>query len=351
MQYRPLGKTGLHVSTISLGTWAMGGDRWGPIDDAESLAALDQARNLGVNFFDTADSYGRGHSEEVLGKWLKTVERDRVYIATKVGLLFDHYTPYRRLRRKITRAATKIGLPVRLNAPHRYLRPAQIIAACEGSLQRLGTDYIDVYQDHLWWDEHVEVFAEAFHRLREAGKIRFFGVSADDVQYIRRFNAVVGGMDTLQIDYSILNREPEREALPFCQEHQIGVIVRGPLAMGKLTGKFTPVTTFPDGDQRKAWLTDANHQVFLNDLERVRQLASLATGRTMTQLALAYVLHHPVVSTAIPGAKNPRQVTENVAAAEQTLTCAELTLIDRIVPCSSRNPVFRCPSNSRHAGS
>jgi myo-inositol catabolism protein IolS len=121
-------------------------------------------------------------------------------------------------------------------------------------------------------------------------------------------------MDTLQIDYSLLNRQPERDALPYCQEHNIGVIVRGPLAMGKLTSKFTPETTFPKGDIRSDWLEGENRERFLRDLRLVDRLRFLAEGRTMAQAALAYVLTHPAVSTTIPGAKNAQQVEDNVVA-------------------------------------
>jgi aryl-alcohol dehydrogenase-like predicted oxidoreductase len=332
MEYRPLGRTGLHVSAIGLGTWAMGGDMWGAADDAQSLAAFGRAYELGVNFFDTADIYGRGHSEELLGAWLKTIPRDKVYIATKAGLLFEHYTPYRRLRRKLAGAAARAGLPAWLSAPQRYLKPADFIKVCEGSLRRLGTDYVDLFQDHIWWNEHVEAFAEACDLLRKAGKIRFFGLSADDVRHIRRFHAVVGGMDALQIDYSILNRAPEREALPFCVEQGIGVIARGPLAMGKLSGKLTPATTFAAGDQRRKWTEADRRASFLADLERVEQLRPVAGSRTLAQVALAFVLRHPAVSTTIPGGRNPMQVQENVAAAGQPLSDADLGAIERAAP-------------------
>ena len=331
MRYRPLGKTGINVSEIGLGMWAIGGDRWGPVNDADSLAALGRAYELGVNFFDTADIYGRGHSEEVLGKWLKTVPRDKVYVATKTGLLPEHYTRYRRMRRSITRLAATAGLPRRLTWMHTYLRPKHIIAYCEASLRRLQTDYIDVYQDHLWWDEHVDAFAEAFHRLQAAGKIRFFGISTNDVAYVKHFAKVAGRIDTLQLDYSILNRTPQLAALPFCQDHHIGVIVRGPLAMGKLTGKFTPGTTFAEGDVRKPWTEGTGRIAFLKDLERVNQLAPLAQGRTLAQAALAFVLHHPAVSTTIPGAKNRRQVEENAGAVLRPLTARELAVINEVV--------------------
>ena len=147
------------------------------------------------------------------------------------------------------------------------------------------------------------------------------------VVYLLHFDQAIGGMDTLQIDYSLLNRQPERDTLPYCQQHQIGVIVRGPLAMGKLSGKFTPETTFPEGDIRRGWLEGADRERFLRDLDLVEQLRFLADGQTMAQAALAYVLAHPAVSTTIPGAKNPRQVEENVRASERPLTSEQLARI------------------------
>src|SRR5215208_839358 len=301
MEYRILGKTGLNVSAVSIGLWAIGGDAWGPVDDQDSLAAMQKAWELGVNFFDTADVYGRGRSEGLVAQFLKNVPRDKIYLATKVGLW----------RKGSER-------------PNPYTDPAMIIEECEASLQRLGIDYIDVYQDHIWWDENTEVFAMAFLKLKEQGKIHFGGVSTNDFNYIRHFDEAMGGMDTLQIDYSFLNRHPEQDALPYCQEQNIGVIVRGPLAMGKLTGKFTPETTFPEGDVRKGWTSPEHKSNFLRDLERAETLRLLANGRTMSQAALAYALAHPAVSTVIPGAKTPQQVAENVGAADRSLTEAEL---------------------------
>lgn len=175
------------------------------------------------------------------------------------------------------------------------------------------------------------MFAEALSRLKQQGKVRFVGRSANDFAYIQHFDQAIGGIDTLQIDYSLLNRQPERDALPYCQEHHIGVIVRGPLAMGKLSGKFTPETTFPEGDIRRGWLEGANRERFLRDLDQVERLRVLAEGRTLAQLALAYVLAHPAVSTTIPGAKNPQQVEENVRAAEYPLTFVELARIQELL--------------------
>lgn len=308
MKYRTLGKTGLHVSEIGLGMWAMGGDAWGPMDDKESLIAIHRARELGVNFFDTADQYGFGHSEELLGRFLATVPRDQVYVGSKVGLFRGEDQ----------------------SLPNPYSTPEIIIHDCEQSLRRLGTEYIDIYQDHLWWDENVEVFADAFVRLRDQGKVRFLGVSTNDMDYIRHFDQAVGGMDVLQIDYSILNREPEQEALPYCQQHNIGVIARGSLGMGKLTGKFTAATTFPKGDWRRDWIEGDEREEFLRDINLVEQLRFLEHDRTLGQAALAYVLTNPAVSVTIPGAKNARQVDENVAAIDHLLSGEEVVRVQEI---------------------
>ncbi|HBY98836.1 MAG TPA: aldo/keto reductase [Chloroflexi bacterium] len=310
MNYRLLGTTALQVSEVGLGLWAIGGDAWGPVDDQASLAAIQRAWELGVNFFDTADVYGHGHSEELLGRFLKTVPRDQVLVATKVGLW-------------------------RGNRPNPYNDPRLIIADCEASLKRLGTDFIDVYQKHVSWDENTDVFATAFRQLKEQGKVRCVGLSSNDLAAVRRFNQVIGGLDTLQLDYSLLNRQPEKETLPLCQQHGIGVIARGPLAMGKLTGKFTPASTFPDGDIRRGWLEGASRERFVHDLESVEQLRFLAEGRTLTQAALAYVLAQAAVSTTIPGAKNPEQVAENVQAVERPLRPDELVRIRKVLAPSN----------------
>ncbi len=313
MRYRTLGKTGLEVSEVSLGLWAVGGDAWGPVQDEESLAAMRAAFDAGVNFFDTADVYGRGHSEELLGRFLTDVGRENVYVASKVGLW-------------------------RGRQPNPYVDEQMVIEDCEASLGRLGVDYLDVYQDHVWWDENTEVFAGALQRLKEQGKVRFVGLSANNHDYVRHFDDAIGGMDTLQLDYSMLNREPENRTLPYCQQHGIGVIVRGPLAMGKLTGKFTADTEFEEGDIRRDWVQEDGRAAYLADLEVVERLRFLAEGRTMAQAALAYVLAHPAVSATIPGAKRPSQVEDNVAAAGRLLTEEELERARDVLAGSSTAP-------------
>jgi aryl-alcohol dehydrogenase-like predicted oxidoreductase len=208
-----------------------------------------------------------------------------------------------------------------------------VFESCEASLRRLGTDTIDLYQCHVGWDENVEVFAEAFHDLRRQGKIRFFGLSTDNYQHAVHFDQAAGGMDTLQLGYSMIYRGPELNALPYCQEH-IGVLTRASLGMGKLTGKMTPATTFTDDDVRRVWLKGERYEKFVSDLGKVEKIRPLVKGKTLGQLALQFVLAQPAVSLSIPGAKRPAQVEENAAASDGVppLTPEELTLIEEIFP-------------------
>lgn len=296
MHHRELGKTGIMVSEIGFGAWAIGGDAWGPVEDQASLRAMERALELGVNFIDTADVYGDGHSEELVAQVLRG-RRDRVIVATKGGLMGHHRDP-------------KQG-PV-------YDTPEKVVRAFEASLRRLETDYIDVYFDHIWWNDprETEAFLTAFAQLKGEGRVRAVGVSTDDPEYVRDFDRD-GTLDVVQLDYSVLNRRAEEHILPYCQEHRIGVVVRGPLRMGLLTGKFTSDTQFPEGDIRQNWPQEAWYRDQLAQAEALRPLTS--AERSMGQLALRFVLDHPAVSVAIPGAKTPGQVEQNVAASTRPL--------------------------------
>lgn len=311
MEKRVLGKSGIEVSVIGLGLWAMGADFWGPTDDRESLDTIDAALDMGVNLFDTADVYGGGHSEELLG-WAMTGRRDKFVVATKIGWIgFDE-----------ERGRTA------------YDTVEKLIGGVESNLHRLQTDYVDLIQSHIdFRDPTMEVFVEGFQKLQREGKVRAYGVSTSDFQHLRAFNAD-GGCATLQIDYSILNRTAEAEIFPYCKEHNIGILVRGPLAMGILTGKFIPDTRFGPGDFRRRWHENPEeYQIFLDDLAKVEKLRSLAEGRTLAQLALQFVIAHPAVTAAIPGAKIPRQLRDNVGAAFlPRLTGEELAEIDAVTP-------------------
>jgi len=309
---RTLGKSGIDVTAIGLGLWAVRGDQWGAVDDRATLDTIDAALDAGVTFFDTADVYGDGHSEELLGQAMQG-RRDRFIVASKIGWKgFDD-----------TRRTTA------------YDTVEKLVAGVESNLRRLQTDYLDIIQSHISYREPtMEIFVEGFQRLQRDGKVRAYGLSTSDFEYLQAFNAD-GGCATLQIDYSILNRTPEKDIFPYCQTHNIGVIVRGPLAMGLLTGKFSQDTVFEENDFRRNWQTDPDQNaIFRHDLKVVERLQPLASeARTMAQLALQFVLAHPAVSTVIPGAKTPAQLRDNLGAlAAPELTPAEMIRINEIVP-------------------
>ncbi len=307
---RTLGKSGIEVTEIGMGLWAAGGDAWGPTDDKAVLDAIDYALDAGVNFFDTSDVYGSGHSEELLGQAMRG-RRERFVVASKIG--------WQGFDRARDRSA--------------YDSAAKLIAGVESNLRRLQTDYIDVMQSHIdHRDPTMEVFLEGFQRLQEQGKIRAYGVSTSDFDYLKQFNHD-GRCATLQIDYSILNRTPEEAIFPYCQEHNVGVIVRGALAMGILTGKFNADTQFAPGDFRQNWQDDPKQRaVFQDDLAKVERLRPLADGRSLAQLAVQFVLAHPAVSTVIPGAKTAQQIRETAEAGslpplteDELAACADVT--------------------------
>jgi len=313
MRSRPLGaRSGIEVSEVGLGLWAVAGSDWGPGDDRASLEAIEAALDAGVTFFDTADQYGDGHSEELLGQAM-TGRRERFVVATKIG--WNGYDE----RTRTTQ----------------YDTVDKLVAGVEGSLRRLNTDRVEAIQchiDHL--EPNTDVFIEGFRKLEEQEKVGAWGVSTSDLSLLERFNAE-GDCDLLQIDYSILNRTAEAEILPYCLENGIGVIVRGPLAMGMLAGKYSATQTFPKDDFRRAWIEDpAQNAHFRKDLEVVAALrAGVPDDQTMSQFALRFVRSHPAVSTVIPGARDRAQSEANASAGElPLLSPEEQEAVDRLVP-------------------
>lgn len=310
---RPLGaRTGLNVTEIGLGLWAVSGSNWGPGDDKDSLEAIETALEHRVNLFDTADVYGDGHSEVLLGRAMRE-RRERFVVATKIGWKdFDH---------DAGRSA--------------YDTVDKLVAGVGESLARLEIPYVEVIQCHIGvLEPNTTVFIEAFRRLKDEGTVKAWGVSTGHIEVLAAFNAD-GDCDVLQTDYSILNRTAERELFPYCQDNGIGVIVRGPLAMGLLTDKFTSTTTFPEGDFRRAWLEDpAQNDQFQEDLAIVTALRGVVPEHeTMAQFALRFARTHPAVSSVIPGARNRSQAASNSrAAAEPLLSEDEMAGVDRLVP-------------------
>ncbi len=302
MEYRELGRTGLRVSAIGFGAWAIGGASeaggtpfgWGKTDDQESLATIRRARELGINFFDTADSYGFGRSESLLGIGLAR-RREDVVIATKVGVV-------------------KSGGELRKDFSRQH-----ISLAIDGSLKRLRTDYIDLYQMHnpSMADLRRGEIQDAMERLQDAGKIRFWGISVSSVDEGTEIVEKDWG-HTLQVLYNVLNQAPAEQLLPLAKEKGYGVIARVPLASGLLTGKYRQDAVFPSDDVRQNFLTPKRMEEVVAKVDEVKSIMGGA-AQSAAEGALRFVLAHDAVSTTIPGARNIRQVEANVAAAEEIL--------------------------------
>lgn len=306
MRYRTFGKTGWQVSAVSMGCWGIGG-QWGPVEESEAIRAIETARDQGVTLFDTADAYGMGRSEELVGKVLGK-RPDTVYVATKVG-----------------------NWGRRLGDELQYKTVHSIIECCHASLYRLKCDTIDLYQCHIGSPEHPERFVEAFESLKTAGKIREYAISTNNLDALKALNAN-GACASCQINYSILARSAERDLLPYCLEHQIGVLLRGPLAMGLLTGKFTAQSRFAD-QVRQGWNTGEAHDRFLQRLAITERLTPLVSPhRSLLEVALQFTLAHPAVTCPIPGMKNADQARANTAAAQASLSPDDLAFIDSLVP-------------------
>jgi aryl-alcohol dehydrogenase-like predicted oxidoreductase len=305
VQYRRLGKTGWDVSTVSLGCWGIGG-QWGPVAEGEAIAVMHEAIELGVNLFDTADAYGPMTSEELVGKALAG-RGDGVYVATKVG-----------------------NFGRRQNSPLAYDIPEHVYLCCDASLQRLQRDHIDLYQCHIGDLADPSVFLEAFERLVERGKIRAYGISTNSLPVAQAFNRD-GKCAAVQLNYSIANPGAAKDLLPWCQQNDVGTLIRGPLAQGVLTGKFTAESRFDDS-VRRGWNEGAPHAQFLKRLELVDQLEFLERpGRTLAQAALQWVLANPGVTCAIPGAKNLAQIRANAGAADAALSGQELGRVEQAI--------------------
>jgi aryl-alcohol dehydrogenase-like predicted oxidoreductase len=299
MKYRELGRTGWKVSEISFGAWAIGGT-WGKVDDQESLAALHAALDGGVNFFDTADVYGDGHSERLLAK-LKKERKEKFYIATKAGRRLDPHTADGYNRQNLT-------------------------AFVERSLKNLETDTIDLLQLHC---PPMEVFyrPEVFgllDDLMKAGKLRHYGVSVEKVE--EALKAIeFPGVQTIQIIFNLFRQRPAELLFPEAQRRRVGILARVPLASGMLSGKLTRSSTFAKDDHRNfnrhgeafdrgETFSGVDFDTGLRAVEQLRPL--VPKGATPAQLALRWILESPAVTCAIPGAKRPAQVAENIAASD-----------------------------------
>ena len=313
MQKRKLGFTDLKLTTVGLGTWAIGGPwqfGWGPQDDNEAINAILKAIDLGINWIDTAPIYGCGHSEELLGKALKQT-KIRPIIATKCSLLWNEK------REKVS-----------------CLKPESIRRECEASLKRLGIDEIDLYQMHRPQPhKDIEQAWETMAGLAKEGKVRYIGVSNFNVEQIKRIQPITP-VASLQPPYSMLHREVEDELLGYCAKNNIGVIVYSPMERGLLTGRFNRqrLAALPLDDHRRKE-PDFREPRFTATLQLVDELHPIAerNGVTLAQLAISWVLRRREVTAAIVGARRPSQIEETAKAADWKLSRSDINLIEKLL--------------------
>lgn len=300
MKYRKLGKTGLEVSEISFGAWAIGSS-WGPQDDDESLATLHRALDLGVNLIDTAAGYGGGHSERLIARVLKERgDKDKVYVATKTPPAPGPWppSPYCKVEDRFS---------------EKYIREN-----VEDRLKQLATDCIDILQLHTWtraWNDDPTPL-DVLAKLRDEGKIRFFGISTPEQDQ----NCVIqlmrdGRIDTVQLIYNIFEQEPAAQLLPVAEQTGTGIIIRVPFDESALTGKLTRDTQFAEGDFRRGYFAGDRLERTVSHVEKI-QADLQGTDYDLAQAALKFVLAHPAVSTAIPGMRRPWQAEANTAASD-----------------------------------
>lgn len=297
MKYRRLGRTDIQVSPVAMGCWAIAGDHtWGPQDEAESIATIHAALEAGINLFDTAESYGNGYSEIVLGKALLG-RRAEAIIATKASPMH----------------LSKEALP----------------KACEQSLKRLQTDYIDLYQIH-WPSRTIPLSEtlEAMEKLRQEGKVRAIGVCNFAVQDLKDLLAI-GHVESDQLPYSLLWRAIEYEIQPQCAAHHIGILCYSPLMQGLLTGKFTSADEVPVTRGRTRHFSKDKGETRHGEPGREKEtFAAIAVirriceeiGQPMAEVALAWLLYQPAVLSVLAGARHPEQVRQNARAAELALS-------------------------------
>ncbi len=309
MKTRQLGKNGPNITEIGFGAWAIGGPwsfGWGPSDDREAIDAISYSLEHGINWIDTAAVYGLGHSEELVGRAVKG-KRDKVFVATKCGLPWDEQ---RRVQGDIS--------------------PASIRRECEGSLRRLGTDHLDLYQIH--WPDGKTPETEAWQtmaQLQKEGKVRYIGVSNFDVPMLEACQKIAP-IQSLQPPYSMLIREIEAQILPFCEKNGIGVVAYSPMQTGLLSGKFN-IAKLAKDDWRlnSPMFAEPFLSKVMSFVDELRPIAA-KYDKTVGQLAIGWVLVHSAVTSAIVGARRPEQVRENVGGSGFSIDSADMNAIEHL---------------------
>jgi aryl-alcohol dehydrogenase-like predicted oxidoreductase len=333
MEYAKITGTGIEVSRVGLGTWAIGGWMWGGSDEHESIQTILAALETGVNLIDTAPVYGFGRSEEIVGKAIAEYgRRDTLVIATKVALEWNDGGIFRNASRQ------------------------RILREIEDSLRRLGTEYIDIYQVH-WPDPHtpIEETAETMRGLHRQGKIRAIGVSNFSPEQMEQFRQAAP-LHTAQPPYNLFEREIDREVLPYVREHNIATLVYGSLCRGLLSGTMKPDTKFGGDDIRKIdpKFQPPRYAQYLRAVARLDEFAQRKFQRRVIDLAMRWALDQPGVTTALWGARHPEQTSAVAELDGWRLDAADCAEVERIVQESVTDPLgpefMAPPTRSREAG-
>ncbi len=326
MKYRRLGASGIEASVVGLGTWAIGGWMWGGSNESEAIKTIHVAIDAGMNLVDTAPAYGFGLSEEIVGKAIRD-RRDKVVLATKCGLIWHEEKGYFFFASDEKHPTDDGRIKV-----YKCLSPETIRYEVEQSLNRLGTDRIDLFQTH--WQSSTTPIAdtmETLMKLKDEGKIRAIGCSNASPGQMDEYR-VTGQLDADQELFSMLDRKHEQDNLPYCAEHGISFLAYSPLGQGLLTGKIGPERTFREGDQRnnKPRFSIENRQKLTAMLEAFRPIAE-RHQISLGQLAIAWTAAQPGCSHALIGARTVEQATENARAGDVELADAELQTMRRVI--------------------
>lgn len=321
MEYRQLGESGLAVSAITFGAWAIGGWMWGGADRKDAIAAIRASYEQGVTSIDTAAVYGMGVSEDIVGEALVGIPRDKVQILTKFGMRWD-------LDRGTFAFKSRDNEGRELDI-YKYGGKESVIKECEDSLRRLRTDYIDLYQQH-WPDVSTPIgeTMEALESLIQAGKVRAGGVcNYDTAQMKEAERTILLAAD--QVPYSMVRRDIEAELVPYCIANKKAILAYSPLQRGVLTGKIKPGHVFNEGDNRgdSKYYQGENLKRINAFLDDLRPLAA-AKGATLSQLILRWTLQRPGITIALVGARDARQAVENAEAVQVRLSAEEVKFID-----------------------
>lgn len=322
MEYRELAGSDLRLSMITFGAWAAGGWMWGGTDRKDAVEAIRASYDLGVTSIDTAPIYGQGTSEEIVGKAVKGVPRDKIQILTKYGMRWD-------LAKGELAFQTKDNEGVDIDV-YKYAAKESIIKECEDSLRRLGTDYIDLYQIH-WPDPTTPIgeTMEAVNKLTEQGKVRYAGVcnySSEQMREAEKYIQLVSN----QVPYSMVKRGIEKDVVPYCLDRNKSILAYSPLERGLLTGKLTPGHRFEKGDHRAgvSFFTDVNIQKTNEFLARIKPIAD-ERQLSLGQLVILWTLVQPGITVALVGARNAKQAVQNANALDIRLSPDEVEAISR----------------------